>query len=242
MSSILENKEFINQIKPLISSTMGTEQMAPLLYSLIKFVRPHKILEIGSGLTTIYILAALKELSILENSEIEDKETNFNPKLKNQDYYKLTNPNFFLHTFDNYAHPDTSANKVEEIAKKLGLDKHLKLWNHDYRELNQLIPNNEKSFDLIWCDLGGLEHYLVQKEILFPMLSDHMGSYIIFHSTLSNVHGLAFLNHLKLAIFEGQLPGFEIISLFEPHKMRQNSCTIIRKSRGISNKIYSERP
>ena len=85
-----------------------------------------------------------------------------------------------------------------------------------------------KKFDLIWCDLGGLDHYLVQQELLFPLLSDRMGSYIIFHSTLSNVHGMAFLNQLKLSIQQGHLQGFELISLFEPHKMRQNSCTIIR--------------
>ena len=30
MNSILEKKEFLDEIKPLISSTMGTEQMAPL--------------------------------------------------------------------------------------------------------------------------------------------------------------------------------------------------------------------
>ena len=242
MNSILEKKEFLDEIKPLISSTMGTEQMAPLLYTLIKFVRPHRLLEIGGGLTTIYILAALKELFLMEEDEKDKKETNFNVKLKNQEYYKLDHPKFFLHSFDNFGHPETSASKVEEIAKKLKLDEYLKLWNNDYRKINQLMPDNEKKFDLIWCDLGGLDHYLVQQELLFPLLSDRMGSYIIFHSTLSNVHGMAFLNQLKLSIQQGHLQGFELISLFEPNKMRQNSCTIISKSRGISNRIYSERP
>ena len=242
MNAILENKEFLNDVKPLVSSSMGTEQMAPLLYSLVKFVRPHRILEIGGGLTTIYILAALKEIFLLEKDENDGKETNFNSKLKNQEYYKLDHPKFILHSFDNFGHPDTSANKVEEIAKKLKLNGFLKLWNNDYHEINKIIPENELKFDLIWCDLGGLDHYLIQQELLFPLLSDRMGSYIIFHSTLSNVHGMAFLNQLKLSIQQGQLQGFELISLFEPHKLRQNSCTIIRKSRGIANRIYSERP
>ena len=53
----INSKKFVNAIKTLTSTSMGTENMAPFLYSLIKFVRPHRVLEIGSGLTTIYILA-----------------------------------------------------------------------------------------------------------------------------------------------------------------------------------------
>ena len=50
----LNSKKFTNAIKTLTSTSMGTENMGPFLYSLIKFVRPHRVLEIGSGLTTIY--------------------------------------------------------------------------------------------------------------------------------------------------------------------------------------------
>ena len=96
-------------------------------------------------------------------------------------------------------------------------------------------------FDLIWCDLGGLEHYLFYQDLLLPMISNN-GGYIIFHSTLSNVHGLAFLSQLKLKLNNGMLPNFELISLFEPQKKRQNSCTILRKMGGLANRIYSERP
>ena len=35
---------------------MGTEHMAPLLYSLIRFVRPQRILEIGLGYTTPFLI------------------------------------------------------------------------------------------------------------------------------------------------------------------------------------------
>ncbi len=242
MKTILQQKEFLDSIKPLISSSMGTEEMAPLLYSIIKFTRPHRVLEIGAGLTSIYILAALSELSSVEKNEFDGNSVGYDPSLKNEEYYKMNHSNFILHSFDNLGHPETSANKVLEVSKKLNLDKYLKFWNNDYLEINKLIPEKERSFDLIWCDLGGLNNYLNQREILFPLLSDKVGSYIIFHSTLSNVHGLAFLNHLKLSIYQGQLPGFELVSLFEPQKKRQNSCTIIRKARGISNRIYSERP
>jgi hypothetical protein len=236
---MINNKKFITEIKPLVSLTMGTEHMSPLLYSLIKFVRPHRLLEIGSGLSTIYILAALKELYELEKKEYNGNQTNFNLNFKNKEYYKHNKPEFILHSFDNYIHPHSNANKVQKIADKLKLNKYLKLWNTDYRNINKCLNNQEK-FDFIWCDCGGLENYLTQEELLFPMLSERPGSYIIFHSTLTNVHGLAFLNQLKLKIYQGQLPGFELVSLFEPHKLQQNSCTIIRKSKEVS--IYTERP
>ena len=241
MKPFFDHKNFFKEIEPLISKNMGTEHMSPFLYNFIKFVRPHRCLEIGGGLTTVYILSALKELYELEKEEMSNKETNFDPRLKNDDYYNLKHPDFILHCFDLLNHPETAANKISEVAKKLELEKHLKFYNEDYKNLINVIPKEELEFDLIWCDLGGIEHYLVYQDLLLPMISNR-GGYIIFHSTLSNVHGFAFLSQLKLKLNNGMLPNFELISLFEPHKKMQNSCTILRKVGGLSNRIYSERP
>ena len=241
MKPFFDHKNFFKEIEPLISKSMGTEHMSPFLYNFIKFVRPHRCLEIGGGLTTVYILSALKELYELEKEEMSNKETNFDLGLKNADYYNLKNPDFILHCFDLLNHPKTSANKILEVAKKLELEKYLKFYNEDYKNLINVIPKEELEFDLIWCDLGGLENYLVYQDLLLPMISNR-GGYIIFHSTLSNIHGFAFLSQLKLKLSNGMLPNFELISLFEPHKKMQNSCTILRKVGGLSNRIYSERP
>ena len=238
----LNSKKFTNAIKTLTSTSMGTENMGPFLYSLIKFVRPHRVLEIGSGLTTIYILAALKDISGLEAKENDGVSTNYDPDFRNNDYYNLKHPKYFLHTFDNLVHPKTKADHVVKIADDLGYSTLLKFWNDEYQKLPKLLPKEEQEFDLIWCDQGSLLDYIHQKNILFPLLSNRMGSYIIFHSTLSNVHGLAFTSRLKLEIMQGRLPEFEIISFLEPHKAQQNSCTIIRRATGISNNIYTERP
>ena len=40
---------------------MGVENMGPLLYSLIRFVKPRTILEVGAGYTTLFVLQALKD-------------------------------------------------------------------------------------------------------------------------------------------------------------------------------------
>jgi len=238
----LNSKKFTDAVKKLTSTSMGTENMGPFLYSLIKFVRPHRVLEVGGGLTTIYILAALKEIFDLENKENSGNISDYNPDYRNKEYYNLKHPEYCLHSFDNFQHPKTSANHVEKIAKDLGYSSLLKFWNDDYKNLPNLLPKEEQDFDLIWCDLGSLLDYIYQKNLLFPLLSKRIGSYIIFHSTVSNVHGLAFITKLKLDIMQGKLPDFEIISFLEPHKTAQNSCTIIRKASGLSDRIYSERP
>jgi len=239
--TLLNDKNFLENIKPLVSKVMGTEHMAPLLYSLVKFIRPHRCLEIGGGLTTIYILAALKEIDELETLEKKGIESNYDTRLKNNEYYNLEKSEFILHSFDNLVHSQNSANKIIEITKKLGLEKYLKFYNDDYRNLSSRISKKEQEFDIIWCDLGGLENYLNYQNNLIPMLTEKTDSYIIFHSTLSNIHGLAFLSQLKLKMKDGYLPGFEIVSFFEAHKIKQNSCTILRKARGLSNKIYTEK-
>ena len=73
--------------------------MSPFLYNFIK-CKPQRCLELGGGLTTVYILTALKELYELEKEEMSNKETNFDLRLKNSDYYNIEHPDFILHSFD----------------------------------------------------------------------------------------------------------------------------------------------
>jgi hypothetical protein len=43
------------------STNSGTEHMAPLLYSLVRMVRPMRVVEFGSGYTTLFVLRALAD-------------------------------------------------------------------------------------------------------------------------------------------------------------------------------------
>ena len=242
MENLLQTPEFQKQLRRLSSASMGTEHMGPMLYAMIKFIRPHRILEIGSGLTTLFILAALKEISDLEKVEFNGKQSNYNLDFKNHDYYQMQHPKFCLHTFDNFKHPKTSAGHVVKIASELGLESFLKFWNTEYQNLPKVLNKDDQIFDMIWCDVGGLQNYVTQLNMLGPLLPNHIDGYLIFHSTLSNVHGLAFLNQIKLDILSGKMPNFEIMSFFEPHKNRQNSFTILRKKGELSSRIYSEQP
>ena len=55
------DQEFLAVAQKAYSSTMGTENMAPLLYSLARFTRPRNVLEIGAGYTTLFLLQAMAD-------------------------------------------------------------------------------------------------------------------------------------------------------------------------------------
>lgn len=65
----------------------GTEHVAPLLYSLIRMLKPQTVVEFGSGYTTPYILQALKDneedfklnLKILKSKVVRNFESLSNP-------------------------------------------------------------------------------------------------------------------------------------------------------------------
>ena len=50
---------------------MGTESVGPLLRSLVRMVRPNRILEIGAGYTTPFLLEGLEKNEELFNDDSE---------------------------------------------------------------------------------------------------------------------------------------------------------------------------
>ena len=52
---------FYKAVEPLYFSGMGTENVAPLLYSLIRTTRPQRLLEVGLGYTTPFMAQGLKD-------------------------------------------------------------------------------------------------------------------------------------------------------------------------------------
>ena len=45
----LYNPEFLSIVAPLYDMHMGCENMGPMLYALVRFLKPRKVLEIGAG-------------------------------------------------------------------------------------------------------------------------------------------------------------------------------------------------
>ena len=70
------SRDFLEVARPLHASHMGCENMGPMLYALVKFVKPGRVLEVGAGYTSLWLLQALRdnadELARCEASQAAD--------------------------------------------------------------------------------------------------------------------------------------------------------------------------
>ena len=230
------DEKFLNATKKLCSPTMGTENLAPYLYDLIRFIRPRKILELGGGYTSIFILKALSdnELFLKDNSSVDIS-------LQNEQYLNQTFKPSKLHVIDNLIHEDSTANLIIDTSKKLKLDSFLEFHNTDYIGYAENIPKSELPLDLLWVDCGSLNTYHHVMTKYFPLVNK-AGGIVLIHSLLTNLHGALFLKQLKLAQATNQFNDFELISLLEPHKTRQNSLTMLRFTTNELSTIYTTLP
>jgi hypothetical protein len=62
-------QKFRDAARALESPKMGTEAVAPLLYDLVMLHRPRRILEVGGGLSTLYLLKALADSTVRGEAE-----------------------------------------------------------------------------------------------------------------------------------------------------------------------------
>jgi len=132
----LSIQRFVELVRPLYDSHMGTENMAPLLYSLVRFVKPRHVLEIGAGYTSIFMLQALKDnvVEMLAFQELHSKNRCVIPVNSSFDVEQCVGDEVthratpgILHTVDDLSHPGETASRVQAAAKALGTHDHLKL-------------------------------------------------------------------------------------------------------------------
>lgn len=60
----LYDPQFLNAVKPLYALHMGAENLGPTLYSLVRFTKPARVLEVGAGYTSAFLLQALNDNAI----------------------------------------------------------------------------------------------------------------------------------------------------------------------------------
>ena len=225
---------FTEDTSDLMSQSMGTEVVAPFLYNLIMFERPRKILEIGAGYTSMYILKALSDCDSLIKEEKNNVTSN---NLINPDYFNNIRP-AKLHIIDDFSHGKTTADKVLKKAQDMGFKDLLKFHEADFLNYADKLPKEDLPFDLIWLDCGNLNYYEYFKQLYFPLVSKN-GGLILIHSLQTNFHGQMFLKDLKLEQATLSFNKYELISIQEPHKLRQNSLTILRSVEKLRTNIYS---
>jgi predicted O-methyltransferase YrrM len=244
------DQEFLAVAQKAYSPTMGTENMAPLLYSFARFTRPRNVLEIGAGYTTLFLLQAMSDnfddyssevakIAALEKSQRADKNREIRDALPLGllDYYKDPfEP--MLHCVDNMSHPETSALEALEGAKTLGIDRYLKFHRESSQDFISKLKNRPVQFDLVWLDAGNYFTYLEYARNLFPLVNPD-GGHILIHSTETNMEAKAFVRALKVRQATVDFNNYELIGLLEPHKFRQNSVMIIRVTSGLIDRVYT---
>ena len=57
----LADPRFLRSVQPLYDLHMGAENLGPMLYNLVRFTKPGRILEVGAGYTSAFLLQALAD-------------------------------------------------------------------------------------------------------------------------------------------------------------------------------------
>ena len=244
-SSLVANDKFLSHAKSLYNPHMGVEDISYLLYSIIRFTKKRRIVEIGAGYTSLWILQALKD----NDDEIERIR-----QLSQQEQCKLLNIQWankeelekFIQTsasllcIDNCEHQKETATGACAVAKSLGLEPYLQFLKGDAFGMKGILESS--SIDILWCDFGVGSR---MKEFLASgaWSSLRPGGLLLCHSTLTNQRTRDWLEAARAHKGEettGMPPNeYTELSLLEPHKYYQNSVSIFQK-RGPGNQQFTE--
>ena len=188
-------------------SKMGTESVAPLLRSLIRMVRPQRVLEIGAGYTTPFLLEGLEK-----NEKLFD------------DYSGCINEEYAKDHKENYDPKFVIIDDISfgEFKKDFNIDsKYVEFIEGKFQGKSQKLFDTYGPFDFVWYDCGVPEDY---RDFMFEYW-DICSQYVIFHYTYSFQMPNTFLE-----IIMGSATGNpQRIDILEPHKDKQGSVTILKK-------------
>src|SRR5262245_2184146 len=230
------NNRFFSIAGQMNDSGAGTENLGPLLYSLICMQRPHAVLTLGLTHTALYFLQALADIP----PAVQRDETIItNPHLDLARYDLLASPRQVLRAprtlvvVDAFGHDEHRMSKALLCAHQLGLSALLEIHQVPFRSV-QLEP--AARFGLVWIDsdqpLDFVE--LTNKfwpHVAFDGLFGMHGTYVDSAATEKPaVVAGPLANAVKRQLLEsGMAASCEMISLLERHKVRQGSTTLLRK-------------
>ena len=186
---------------------MGTENVGSFLRALAQMVRPNRILEIGAGYTTPFLLEAL-----INNERVFNDGNLEEAYFKNYDYAPK------LVVIDDMS--------LDDLMKKPGMNnlitsKYIDFIEGKFEDKADFLLKKYGNFDFVWFDCGGTTEY----EIFMDQYWHLCSGYVLFHFTYSNGKPNSNYNTL-LDKITGNPSIFDIV---EPHKNRQGSITMVNK-------------
>jgi len=187
---------------------MGTENVGSFLRAMVLMLRPNRVLEIGAGYTTPFLLEAL-----VNNERVYD------------------DGNLQASYFENYAYDPKLVviddMSLGELLQKPGMkdivsSKYVEFIHGKFEEKADMLVEKYGNFDFVWFDCGGAQEY----ETFINEYWDICSGYIFFHFTYKD--GIP--NVLHEIILKNVTGNPFIFDIVEPHKKRQGSITMVKKS------------
>ncbi len=246
----ISERAFNAAVERLRVPGMGTEVVAPLLSYLIHMVRPTRVLEVGMGYTTPFLARALAEIErrtaaetaalvdktepyLRDGRELDEEWIDAEPALLVPGFYNSRRDTRFI-AIDDLSDEYSSAGRVTEVLTELGLADHVTVVNGQLRDCREALPEDFTPIDFAWVDAWECLYFFEN----FWDLINPDGGIVVMHYLMTYPEGEAILEYIadSQRLRAGE---FEVLSLLESQKLRQNSMTIIRKTAGARPKEYS---
>lgn len=222
------NDTFFAQVKPLLVPEMGTDATAALLYWLIRTVRPRNVLEVGMGYTTPFLAKALSDNVEAVEAERRLLSDPFSEKLQPlayPDYYEQPyEPK--LVCIDRMTDPVSSATRVLEILEDLGLAEMCDIIDGEMQDSSTAVQDRLGVIDFAWIDTWDTLAFLRE----YWQMINPAGGILAVHYLMTYPQGRAIQHYINS--LRGPEGGrLEVTNLCEPHRVAQNSTTLIRRVR-----------
>ena len=185
----------------------GTEKVGPFLESLVGLARPQRILEIGMGYTTPFLLEGLKN-----NTEGLLWDSNCDKEYLDKPY----DPKFVV--VDDLSYDSERSEKRLEVLESEPLVEFIQGDMRDGEVMSWVDIHGP--YDLVWFDCGGPEEYQFFADHYWNMVKE----YALFHFTYFRG------SHNKNGEIVSQLKADYRMDIIEPHKFKQGSLTMLRKA------------
>jgi len=236
--------KFLKTVEPLYDMHMGVENMAPLLYSLLRFHKPRRILEVGAGYTSVFLLQALKDNATemaMYAQLIADGKCNCDGTPWAIEDFVHSDTFGVLECVDNLEHASTTAQKILEAAEKLDLLDHLDLYFQDAWEFADK-EEHQQQLDIVWLDFGQGEKVGQFIDKVWSRIRP--GGLVLCHSTLTNSLTRDWLEKMRARANDvtDVLGSFATFSMREPHKLFQNSFSIFQKRKDFAEPTFTKYP
>nr|AHB82067.1 methyltransferase [Jahnella sp. MSr9139] len=229
----------------------GTEHMAPLLYSLIRMVRPRTVVEFGSGYTTLFTLRALadnaddvraerqllreKTLAVAGGTLSTMLTEDGKPHPVAMQWYSsggkacAVDPGYYLDayeprlfSFERQPHDHPYVQAMRDAVEQLELQRLFEPF-YGAQFSAKALPQGALPVDLAWNDDNAYREFFEEFwEVLNPR-----GGLLIFHNVPASDEWWYAIEWMKEQ--RAAAKDLEVLILQEPHKLNQNGCAILRR-------------